>query len=77
MAVDSAGRLLITGNTDGDMFASRLNAAGVVDTGFGTGGVATPAVAGTNRGLALQPSGKILLVGQDGPGNFMVARFLP
>jgi uncharacterized delta-60 repeat protein len=74
VAIDSSGKLLVAGNTncDGhgscqsDFFLARYNADGSLDTGFGKGGeVITgfgPGGGGANA-VAIEPSGKIVVVG--------------
>src|SRR5512143_3862290 len=56
------------------------NAPGDLDltfAGFGTRGqVVTPGVAGGVRGMALQPDGKIVVVGDNGLGWYVI-RYLP
>ena len=81
-ALDVSGHIYLAGHTHGgasnyDMTLLRYNDAGVLDTGFGTGGVVTHNGAagganGNDHGLAvtLDPDGRIYVAGhsQDGGG---------
>jgi uncharacterized delta-60 repeat protein len=66
------------GNATGDFVTKRLNADGSVDTTFGTGGTSTVDFGGTDQAnaMALQPDGKLVLVGttSTGGGDFAIAR---
>jgi uncharacterized delta-60 repeat protein len=89
VAVLPDGRLVVAGTAFGpgglgDQFAvARFNADGTLDASFGVGGLATTAVgAGSaeGRALAIQPDGKLLVVGSaffNGPteDDFGVVRF--
>lgn len=71
------GKIVVAG-TDGDGFAiARLTPGGALDPTFGTGGRATVNFAGVDvaHGLALQPDGKIVVVGATG-SDFAIARLL-
>ncbi|HEY0545979.1 MAG TPA: FG-GAP-like repeat-containing protein [Pyrinomonadaceae bacterium] len=72
IAVQPDGKIVVVGSTyTGEalfrMTMSRFNADGSIDSGFGTGGkVVTFFLSGSNSGaraVAIQPDGKILLVG--------------
>ncbi|CAL9544845.1 calcium-binding protein [Streptomyces sp. enrichment culture] len=74
------GRIVVAGSNGpgGDFAVLRYNPDGSQDTGFGTGGVATADFGGADAayGVALQPDGRIVAVGQGGPGSdFALARF--
>ncbi len=82
IALQPDGKILVAG-TDGDGFAvARLMPNGVLDPSFGTGGKTTVNFTGVDvaRGMALQPDGKIVLVGETGPAgettDYAVARLL-
>ena len=72
------GKILVVGSTQ--FSAARYRTDGVLDTGFGGDGVVqTPVEASAgavNRscGVAVQPDGRIVLVGSSGP-DFALARF--
>jgi hypothetical protein len=87
VAFDSSGRFVVGGLSQAAL--ERLNPDGTPDSTFGSGGVVTTGLSGTNEyGFAIYPStgtdtadyGKIAVVGDvasvAGHG-FMVARFLP
>src|SRR5256885_158937 len=65
MAMQSDGKILAAGSVDGNSYLSRFDADGFPDTAFGTNGIRS--VLGDNQfimGGALQPDGKIDLVGK-------------
>ena len=71
------GRIVVAGG-NGDFKVQRYNPDGSLDSGFGTGGVATADFGGSDAagGLALQPDGKIVAAGRGGPDSgFALARF--
>ena len=72
IAIDSSGRILVTGSSDSDMFLCRYYANGTIDTSFGIEGCAihNPLVevervrgSAEAEDIAIDPSGKILVVG--------------
>src|SRR3984893_1656601 len=81
LAVQSDEKIVLAGeataaNGTGSSFdVIRLNANGTVDTGFGSGGVATPPFPGFNasvqgaQAVMIQPDGKILAGGENITGN--------
>jgi uncharacterized delta-60 repeat protein len=82
MTLQPDGKILVAG-TDGDGFAvARLMPNGALDPSFGTGGKATVNFTGVDiaHGMALQPDGKIVLVGETGPAggttDYAVTRLL-
>jgi len=82
MALQSDGKILVAG-TDGDGFAvARLMSNGALDPSFGTAGKATVNFTGVDiaHGMALQPDGKVVLVGETGPAgattDYAVTRLL-
>ncbi len=82
MALQADGKILVAG-TDGDGFAvARLMPNGALDPSFGTGGKAVVNFTGVDiaNGMALQPDGKIVLVGETGPAggttDYAVTRLL-
>jgi uncharacterized delta-60 repeat protein len=79
VAVQTDGMIVIAGESfDGPLYLdgavatlSRLDAAGVPDPGFGTGGSVVEAIDTINifKALAIQPDGKIAVLGATGPLN--------
>ncbi|MDQ3632193.1 MAG: hypothetical protein M3417_13165 [Actinomycetota bacterium] len=72
------GKVLVAGqsgpsSTVASFAVARLDAAGALDPGFGTGGVVRATTAGVARGLALQSDGKAVLVGHDGQERGILA----
>lgn len=84
IAVTSSDQLLVEGTSipfgtfEFDIAVARLTVGGALDTSFGSGGVAKVDFGATGNdgggGVALQPDGKVIVVGRAG-GNFAVARF--
>jgi uncharacterized delta-60 repeat protein len=75
------GKIVVAGYTqaDEDVAVARLNANGSPDATFGAAGKATVdfGVATFGNAVALQPDGKIVVVGQrTGTDDFAVARLL-
>jgi uncharacterized delta-60 repeat protein len=68
--IDANRNILVAGGTGSDLFVLRFLPDGGVDLSFGTNGVflyqGSPTGSATSRGLALQPDGKIIAVGQAG-----------
>ena len=86
--IDSAGRILITGvsldaTNSREFVTARFTAGGILDTTYGTNGVATtpPAVNAFAIGSAMDSSDRLIVVGQirdaGGIASAAVARFLP
>ncbi len=82
VAIQSDGRIVVTGLTSKDFAAARYNTNGTLDTSFGTGGkVTTPVgagVGGDGRAVAIQPDGKIVLAGSSNNGSnydFAIVRY--
>src|SRR6266508_6659951 len=85
LALQPDGKIVVTGYTytgPTDLFAlARYHADGSLDSSFGTGGTVTTAFAGgydVGFRVALQPDGKILVVGFDYDGTrtyFALARY--
>jgi uncharacterized delta-60 repeat protein len=82
-ALQSDGKILLGGDFDSgstyDLAVVRFLADGTPDPGFGTNGVATVAVGGADNygtDIAVQPDGKVLLMGRhlDGDWDFIVLR---
>jgi|GEM_PF-4119953 len=75
------GRIVVAGFSGGaassDVALARYTSSGTLDATFGTGGVATADLAGVDyvASAALQPNGKIVVVGYGSPVGFTVARF--
>ncbi|GHE67863.1 hypothetical protein GCM10014715_22020 [Streptomyces spiralis] len=81
VVVQGDGRIVIAGGNGpgGDFAVLRYNPDGSLDSGFGTGGVATADFGGNDvaHGVALQTDGKIVAAGVGGPDtDFALARFL-
>jgi uncharacterized delta-60 repeat protein len=75
------GKIVVAGSTSGTgaIAVVRLNPNGAPDTTFGTGGKATAhfSAAAFGNAVALQPNGRIVVVGQrSGGDDFAVARLL-
>ncbi|MFI8963933.1 calcium-binding protein [Streptomyces sp. NPDC053493] len=89
MAVQPDGKIVTAGygftlETSGDFTLVRYNTDGSLDPTFGGDGIVTTDFEQTNdeaRGLALQPDGKIVVVGGStnwgGTGTWAAARYLP
>jgi uncharacterized delta-60 repeat protein len=68
MALQADGKIVMVGGTFTDFILARFNADGSLDTGFGVDGKVTTDMGGGNRqeealGVAIQPDGKIVVVG--------------
>src|SRR4051794_14878956 len=88
VTVQKDGKAILVGKLGNDFGVARLNANGVLDQSFGTGGV-TRADFGGSRGdfatcVAIQPNGKIVVAGRRNnasdflygdQGEFAIARF--
>jgi uncharacterized delta-60 repeat protein len=76
VAVQSDGKIVVTGSTFkavslSDTLLLRYNANGSLDNSFGESGVVTfTSFFSTGKGVAIQPDGKIVVVGDDGNGAF-------
>jgi uncharacterized delta-60 repeat protein len=93
MALQSDGKIVVAGVSDAtgskDFALARFHPNGVLDEGFGRGGLVTQGMrsltADVIRGIAIQPDGKIVAGGSSyedvvtvGPNSdFLVARYLP
>lgn len=85
MALQADGKIVIAGGTFTDFILARFNADGTEDSTFGNGGrVTTDLVTGEQEealGVAIQPDGKIVVVGYTGtagpggPSNVALARY--
>ena len=76
LALQSDGKILAAGNTNGEYAVTRLNTDGSLDTTFGTSGMVaiTPAGAGGRAlGVVVQSDGKIVLAGTINGGNYYSA----
>ncbi|MEU6371983.1 calcium-binding protein [Streptomyces sp. NPDC046909] len=76
VAVQSTGKILMSGWSGEDFTLVRYNLAGTLDGGFGTGGVVTTdfGPSSTVYDLAVQPDDRILAAGAAG-GDFALARY--
>jgi uncharacterized delta-60 repeat protein len=73
LALQSDGKILATGDTNGDYAVTRLNTDGSLDTTFGTNGMVTVAPGGAGGrafGVVVQSDGKIVLAGGINGGNY-------
>ncbi|HEX3356785.1 MAG TPA: hypothetical protein VHS31_07435 [Tepidisphaeraceae bacterium] len=73
IAIDSQGRIVVAGGSNGDIALVRYLSNGKLDTSFnGTGKLATN-IKGFASGLAIQSDGKIVVAGNNGAGGGIVA----
>src|SRR4051812_47523786 len=84
LAVQSDGRVVVVGASQGDFFVARIRTDGKLDTTFGAGGKARTDFLGDNddaRAVAIQPDGKIVVVGSGASdplhSRFVIARYRP
>ncbi|MFD4509682.1 calcium-binding protein [Streptomyces sp. NPDC058457] len=79
MKLQSDGRIVVAGTGPGGFTVLRYNTDGGLDSGFGNGGRVATSFGGNEaaHGVAVQPDGRIVAVGQGGPGtDFALARYL-
>jgi uncharacterized delta-60 repeat protein len=78
LAIQSDGKIVVVGDSGGlqDVGVFRLNANGTTDTAFGTAGDGTFDVNGNDdaNAVAVDPSGNLLVVGDDSSSSGFVAR---
>jgi uncharacterized delta-60 repeat protein len=76
MQVQPDGKILLTGQFNGDVTVVRYNTDGTLDTTFGTGGrVTTPFGSFSEaQSVQLQPDGKIVVAGSNN-SDFLVVRY--
>jgi uncharacterized delta-60 repeat protein len=85
MAIQPDGKIVMAGGTFASFVLARFNANGSVDTSFGNAGKVSTTMLPTQQqealGVAVQPDGKIVVVGYTavpaGPSTFALARYLP
>ena len=85
MAIQPDGKIVMVGGTFASFVLARFNANGSVDTSFGNAGKVSTTMLPTQQqealGVAIQPDGKIVVVGYTaipaGPSTFALARYLP
>ncbi|HVF54637.1 MAG TPA: Calx-beta domain-containing protein [Pyrinomonadaceae bacterium] len=76
LALQPDGKILAGGEIDGLPTIKRFNSDGSPDSAFGTGGKAQIGFFyGSMHDIAVQSDGKIVGVGRQGTGTFMLARF--
>ncbi len=81
VAIDNNNKILVAGSVNRDFALVRYTSTGALDSGFGTGGLATADFAGSNDegwDLAIQDDNKILVAGFSDTGSsddFGVVRF--
>ncbi len=77
LALQPDGRIVVVGDTDSDVFALRLDAAGGLDPDFGTGGAVqfdfTASDLGTS--VALTPAGRVVVGGAAGTDGLLLQLF--
>lgn len=67
--------LAYSGNSNGTALL-RFNSNGSFDTGFGTNGqVLSTLITGEGKDIALQPDGKLVVVGHEAQNNYQIARY--
>jgi uncharacterized delta-60 repeat protein len=77
LVIQPTGKIVIVGNTYRSVALARFEPDGTLDRSFGGDGTITTKVGAgpaTASGIAIQPDGKILAVGEVG-GKFVVARY--
>jgi len=76
IAVQPDGKIVVAGTSNLDFAITRINASGQKDISFGTLGVVTTAINGTDEAysMVLQADGKILVVGQSN-NDFAAIRY--
>ena len=78
VALQTDGKIIAAGQSEGDFVVVRYNADGSLDTGFGTAGTTTTDIGNDSfdvaLAVALQPDGKIIAAGFSG-GDFVVVRY--
>jgi uncharacterized delta-60 repeat protein len=81
VAIQPDGRIVIVGegNAAGGFSVARLLPDGRLDRAFGGDGIVITTKLGGARAVALQPDGKVVVVGtaEDFAGPFAIARYLP
>jgi uncharacterized delta-60 repeat protein len=76
VAVQPDGKIVAVGNSASDFAVARYNADGSLDASFGRGGLVVTDFGSSEQatGVALQPDGKLVVVGFDG-SDFVVLRY--
>src|SRR5262245_48886239 len=77
LSLQSDGKIIVAGGSDGDFAVARYKANGTLDDRFGDSGKATLDLGGDDRALAvaIQGDGKILAAGTAVGRHFAIARF--
>lgn len=77
LALQSDGMVVGVGRTSTGMAMLRLKTDGTLDSAFGTAGSVGATTLDPARAVAVQPDGKIVVVGQSAPtgGNLVLARY--
>jgi uncharacterized delta-60 repeat protein len=80
LVLQADGKIVLAGDSDNGLGVIRYTSGGALDPSFGVGGKVTTLIGSfsSGTGLDLQPDGKIVLVGYNGPDpvDFAVARYL-
>jgi uncharacterized delta-60 repeat protein len=76
VAIQSDGKIVVAGQSDSEFGLARYTTAGALDTTFGSGGIVTTIISGTDRVLSvvIQSDGKIIAAGYSN-NNFALARY--
>lgn len=80
VAVQSDGKIIVVGQSDGTPLLARYNRDGSLDTSFGNGGLVLGLQDGEASGLldvAIGLGGKIVVLGQESNGQYILFRFSP
>jgi uncharacterized delta-60 repeat protein len=79
VAVQADGKIVVVGESDGEVALTRYNPNGSLDTTFSGDGRVLTGLAGRAYAVAIQPDGKIVVAGRvdvNFMGRFLVARYL-
>ena len=76
VAAQSDGKIVVAGSSNGNIFVARYLSDGSLDPTFGTNGIVTTDLGGTDYayGVAIQSDGKIVVAGQTGT-DFALVRY--
>ncbi|MFZ0547300.1 MAG: hypothetical protein WAM60_17780, partial [Candidatus Promineifilaceae bacterium] len=75
IALQSDGKIVAVGNSDGQFTIVRYNSNGSLDSSFDGDGIATP-IAGSGQAVRIQTDGKIVVAGRNS-SDFTVVRLNP
>ncbi len=77
VAIQADGKIVIAGNAGQYFVVNRFTQGGILDSGFGIGGLVGNWGFGPANALAIQSDGKILAVGNNATQGFTFARYNP